>query len=62
MAILGQFPPNVIFLIGILRPVRWTIAAARSWSRPDSEPVATTQPLSLSKGVARKKNRSRSEK
>jgi hypothetical protein len=26
MAILGQFPSNLIFTIGILRPVRWTIA------------------------------------
>jgi hypothetical protein len=23
MAILGQFPPNLIFTIGILRPVKW---------------------------------------
>jgi len=33
MAILGQFPPNLIFTIGILRPVKWLRAKALRRSR-----------------------------
>ena len=49
MAILGQFPPNLVFLIGILRPVRWTVTAARPWSRSAGESAAASPTRSASK-------------
>jgi hypothetical protein len=33
MAILGQFPPHLIFTIGILRPLKWLRAKTRRQSR-----------------------------
>ena len=48
MAILGQFPPNLVFLIGILRPVRWTVRAARPWSRSAGAPAAKSPTRSTS--------------
>jgi hypothetical protein len=34
MAILGPFPPNLIFTIGILQPVKWARAAkAPRWHK-----------------------------
>jgi hypothetical protein len=48
MAILGQFPPNLAFVIGILRPVRRTTALQRGPS---------TLPTDLQKGIAKRENK-----
>jgi hypothetical protein len=56
MAIPGQFPPNLIFTIGILQPVKWTHAAKRArWSEKEPPHAGTseqtrrtlTQPLAV---------------
>jgi hypothetical protein len=49
MAFLGQFPPNLVFLIGILRPVRWTVTDERPWSRLTGESAAASPTRSASK-------------
>jgi hypothetical protein len=58
MAILGQFPPNLVFLIGILKPVRWTVAA-RAWSRPAERPTATSPRGRSASKLAAKRRRQR---
>jgi hypothetical protein len=37
---LDRFPPNLIFLIGILRPVRWTTAHPLARTRTRQTPRA----------------------
>jgi hypothetical protein len=39
MAILARFPPNLIFTIGILRPIKWLRKAKRSRLRNEKRSV-----------------------
>ena len=52
MAFLGQLPPNLVFVIGILKPVKWTVAAARPWRRPADAPADASPARSASKAPA----------
>ncbi|MBU4399539.1 MAG: hypothetical protein KKE86_09430 [Planctomycetes bacterium] len=60
MAIPGQFPPNLIFLIGILEPVQWTVAP-RPWYC--SSDVSADVPLKPpAENLGRKRSKTRGKK